>query len=74
MHILYEWQIPDPVPLGTISVVLRLTDAEAASLVAVDLSDPTQPDAVASQATQRLLIATLQRAVANGELILPTGG
>lgn len=73
MRVLYEWQISDPVPLGTVSVVLRLTDAEAADLVAVDLSDPAQPDAVISQATQRMLIATLQRAVADGELVLPTG-
>jgi hypothetical protein len=60
MNMHYEWQIFDT-PDGLVSVVVRMSSAEAASLVAVDLSDPAQPDPVASQATQRLLIEALQR-------------
>lgn len=71
MDVLFEWQIPDG-PDGLVSLVIRMNDADAASLVAVDLSDPSQPDPVASQATQRLLIEALQRAVADGTLVLPS--
>jgi hypothetical protein len=60
MNMHYEWQIFDT-PDGLVSVVVRISSAEAASLVAVDLSDPAQPDPAASQATQRLLIEALQR-------------
>ena len=70
MNMHYEWQIFDT-PDGLVSVVVRMSSAEAASLVAVDLSDPAQPDPVTSQATQRLLIEALQRAVADGGLVLP---
>lgn len=71
MDVLFEWQIPDG-PDGLVSLVVRVNNADAASLVAVDLSDPAQPDPVASQATQRLLIEALQRAVADGGLVLPS--
>ena len=70
MNMHYEWQIFDT-PDGLVSVVVRMSSAEAASLVAVDLSDPARPDPVASQATQRLLIEALQRAVADGGLVPP---
>jgi hypothetical protein len=70
MNMHYEWQIFDT-PDGLVSVVVRMSSAEAASLVAVDLSDPAQPDPVTSQATQRLLIEALQRAVADGGLVPP---
>jgi len=60
MDLIFEWQIDYPAG-GLVSLVVRMNDAEAASLVAVDLSDPAQPDPVASQATQRLLIEALQR-------------
>jgi hypothetical protein len=56
----YEWQIFDE-PDGLVSVVVRMSSAEAESLAAIDLSNPAQPDPVASQATQRLLIEALQR-------------
>lgn len=66
----YEWQIfvdPD----GLVSVVIRMTNSEAAALVGVDLKDPAQPDVVASQATQRQLIETLQQAAVDGFLVVP---
>ena len=63
MDIIFEWQIDYPAG-GLVSLVVRMNDAEVAGLVAVDLSDPAQPDPVASQATQRLLIEALQRGLA----------
>jgi hypothetical protein len=59
----YEWQIFDD-PDGLVSVVVRMSGVEAAGLVEIDLSNPAQPDPVASQATQRLLIEALQRGLA----------
>lgn len=59
----YEWQIFDE-PDGLVSVVVRMSSAEAESLAAIDLSNPAQPDPAASQATQRLLIEALQRGLA----------
>jgi hypothetical protein len=59
----YEWQIFDD-PDGLVSVVVRMSSVEAAGLVELDLSNPAQPDPVASQATQRLLIEALQRGLA----------
>lgn len=73
MNVQYEWQIPDS-PDGLVSVVVRMSIGETATLVGVDLADPAQPDAAASQVTQRLLVEALQRAVADGQLIVPTGG
>lgn len=72
MIVQYEWQIPDS-PDGLVSVVVRMSISETATLVGVDLTDPTQPDAATSQATQRLLVETLQQAVVDGQLILPPG-
>lgn len=72
MIVQYEWQIPDS-PDGLVSVVVRMSISETATLVGVDLTDPTQPDVATSQATQRLLVETLQQAVVDGQLVLPTG-
>ena len=69
MDHIFEWQIDYPAG-GLVSLVVRMNDAEAASLVAVDLSDPAQPDPATSQVTQRLLIEALQRAVADGGLVV----
>ena len=69
MKLIFEWQIPENE--GLISLVIRMDNAEAARLVATDLLDPSQPDPVDSQATQRLVVEQLQNALANGSLVLP---
>jgi len=58
----YEWQIPHPEPDGTVSVVVRLTVAEAAALV----TGPAQSDQIAVDVQ-----TVLQAAAAAGELVLP---
>jgi hypothetical protein len=70
MKALYEWQLSTD-PDGLVSVVVRMSSAEATILAGVDLTDAAQPDAAASQATQRQLIETLQQAVIDGFLVLP---
>ncbi len=70
MDMQYEWQIfvdPD----GLVSIVIRMTNSEAAALVGVNLKDPAQPDVGASQDTQRQLIETMQQAVIDGFLVVP---
>lgn len=62
MQAYYEWQIPAPDPDGTVSVVVRMTTAEAAALVAA----PAQTDQVAVDVQ-----TALQGAAAAGELVLP---
>lgn len=62
MQTVYEWQIPEPQPEGTVSVVVRMTTAEAAALVAA----PAQTDQVAVDVQ-----TALQGAAAAGELVLP---
>jgi hypothetical protein len=70
MKALYEWQLSTD-PDGLVSVVVRMSSAEATVLAGVDLLDPSQPDAATSQATQRQLIETLQQAVIDGFLVVP---
>ncbi len=67
MQIMFEWQLDN----GLVSLVVRMSTAEAATLAAVDLNDPTQPDAADAQVTQRALIEALQQAVADGQLVVP---
>lgn len=62
MQAYYEWQISEPDPDGTVSVVVRMTTAEAAALVA----GPAQTDQVAVDVQ-----TALQGAAAAGELVLP---
>lgn len=67
----FEWQIPDPQLEGTVSLVVRLTLDEAATLAAIDLSSATQPDAATSRSLARPIVRALQDAIANGSLVLP---
>lgn len=71
MQTSYEWQIPDPQPEGTVSLVVRMTLDEAAALALVDLSSATQPDAATSRSLARPIVRALQDAIANGSLVLP---
>jgi predicted DNA-binding protein (UPF0251 family) len=72
MNASYEWQIPAE-PDGLVSVVVRMTYAEASALSLVDLSSSTQPDAATSRAWARPIVATIQEAIATGSLVLPPG-
>lgn len=72
MQALYEWQIPAE-PDGLVSVVVRMSYAEASALSIVDLTSATQPDAATSRAWARPIVATLQQAIADGALVLPDG-
>lgn len=71
MQTFYEWQIPDPHPEGTVSLVVRMTLDEAATLAAIDLASATQPDAATSRSLARPLVAAIQAAIADGSLVLP---
>jgi predicted DNA-binding protein (UPF0251 family) len=72
MQASYEWQIPAE-PDGLVSVVVRMTYAEASALSIVDLSSSTQPDAATSRAWARPIVATIQQAITDGALVLPDG-
>ncbi|MFN7322752.1 MAG: hypothetical protein ACK5SP_00640 [bacterium] len=67
----FEWQIPDPQPEGTVSLVVRMTLDEAAALALIDLSSATQPDAATSRSLARPIVQVLQDAIAQGALVLP---
>ena len=71
MQTFYEWQIPEPQPEGTVSLVVRMTLDEAATLAAIDLSSATQPDAATSRSLARPIVQVLQDAIAQGALVLP---
>ena len=71
MQTFYEWQINEPPPEGTVSLVIRMTLDEAAALAAIDLSSATQPDAATSRSLARPLVAAIQAAIADGSLVLP---
>lgn len=71
MQTVYEWQIPEPQPEGTVSLVIRMTLNEAATLAGIDLSSATQPDAATSRSLARPLVAAIQAAIADGSLVLP---
>lgn len=72
MQAFYEWQIPAK-PDGLVSVVVRMSYAEASALSIVDLTSATQPDAATSRAWARPIVATLQQAIVDGALVLPDG-
>lgn len=71
MQTFFEWQISEPPPEGTVSLVIRMTLDEAATLAAIDLSSATQPDAATSRSLARPLVAAIQAAIADGTLVLP---
>ena len=61
MIVAFEWEQSDPPPGGRVSVVIRMTHAEAEDL-ATGGNSAAVGDAVA---------ATLEAAVADGSLVLP---
>lgn len=71
MQAMYEWEVRDPPPDGLVSLVVRLTHAEAAALIAATTESATTPSAADSRAIARPLGLALQAAVADGSLVLP---
>lgn len=71
MQTFFEWQISEPPPEGTVSLVIRMTLDEAATLATIDLSSATQPDAATSRSLARPIVQALQDAIAQGALVLP---
>lgn len=63
MQVFYEWRIAEPPPDGLVSVVIRVTDAEARALI--DEPEPTDP--VGQAVWQALRVAEN-----TGELVLPS--
>lgn len=59
MNMQYEWEVFDN-PEGLVSIVVRMSSAEARMIAATDLSNQDQPDPTESQATQRLLIEAIR--------------
>lgn len=72
MQAFYEWHIPAQRD-GLVSVVVRMSYAEASALSIVDLTSATQPDAATSRAWVRPIVATLQQAIADAALVFPDG-
>lgn len=71
MLIAYEWEVRDPPPDGLVSLVVRMSHAEAAALIAATTESATTPSAAESRAFARPLGLALQAAVADGSLVLP---
>lgn len=67
----YEWQQVDPPEGGRVSIVVRLTYAEAAALITATTDSATTPLAAEARAIARPIGLALQAAVADGSLILP---
>lgn len=67
----FEWEQSDPPPEGRVSVVVRLTHAEAASLIAATTDSASTPLAAEARAIARPIGLALQAAVADGSLVLP---
>jgi hypothetical protein len=67
----FEWEQSDPPPGGRVSVVLRLSHAEAAALIAATTDSATTPSAADSRSIARPIGLALQAAVADGSLVLP---
>jgi hypothetical protein len=67
----FEWEQSDPPPGGRVSVVIRMTHAEAAALIAATTDSATTPSAADSRAIARPIGLALQAAVADGSLVLP---
>lgn len=63
MITVFEWQIPDPQPEGTVSLVIRMTLDEARALI--DAPEPTDP--VGQAVWQALRVAENA-----GELVIPS--
>jgi hypothetical protein len=71
MIVAFEWEQSDPPPGGRVSVVIRMTHAEAAALIAATTDSATTPSAADSRAIARPIGLALQAAVADGSLVLP---
>jgi hypothetical protein len=71
MLVAFEWEQSDPPPGGRVSVVVRMTHAEAAALIAATTDSATTPSAADSRAIARPIGLALQAAVADGSLVLP---
>ena len=69
MRVIYEEQYPPPD--GTVSVQVRMTFAEAASLIAATTDSASTPLAAEARAIARPIGLALQAAVADGSLVLP---
>jgi hypothetical protein len=67
----FEWEQSDPPPGGRVSVVLRLSHAEASALIAATTDSATTPSAADSRVIARPIGLALQAAVADGSLVLP---
>lgn len=67
----YEWQQSDPPEGGRVSIVVRLTYAEATALIAATTDSATTPSAADSRALARPIGLALQAAMADGSLVLP---
>lgn len=66
----YEWSITPP-DEGMVSVVVRMSRADAAALIAATTDSATTPPAADSRAVARPVALALQAAVAAGELVVP---
>lgn len=73
-QIAYEWHICEHHHHedGLVSVVVRLTYAEAAALIAATTDSATTPSAADCRALARPIGLALQGAVADGRLVLPS--
>ena len=67
----FEWQQTDPPEGGRVSIVVRLTYAEASALIAATTDSATTPLAAEARAIARPIGLALQAAVADGSLVLP---
>jgi hypothetical protein len=70
MDVIYEWEQTPP-PGGLVSVVVRLSHAEASALIAATTDSATTPSAADSRAIARPIGLALQAAVEDGSLVLP---
>jgi hypothetical protein len=67
----FEWEQSDPPPGGRVSVVIRMTHAEAAALIGATTDSATTPSAADSRAIARPIGEALRAAVEDGSLVLP---
>jgi len=70
MHVIYEWE-QSPPPEGLVSVVVRLSHAEAAALIDATTNSATTPSAADCRAIARPIGLALQAAIADGSLEIP---
>ena len=72
-QVAYEWQMRDHHhEAGLVSLVVRLTHAEAAALLAATTEGESTPSASDCRAIARPIGLALQAAVASGALVLPS--